>query len=447
MNVENQGTEPETFDVSVFYGSTLIETRSDMSLVAGANTTAPFNWTTSEEGTFTIKAEVPPVAGETDTVDNVFIDGTVKVNPIPVHDIAVTNVVPSPTEVTAGDSVNINVAVKNEGNVQESFTLNVYAGAELVGSTTPTLSTGANETYLFAWTTTAEGSFLIKAEVPPVTGEIDTADNVFTDGNVTVSPQLFPPVASFTHSPENPYVDDLVTFTSTSTDADGYIVSWEWDLNGDGVIDATTENTTWTYTTAGDYNVTLTVTDNDGLNDTTWDIIKVLSPSEVHDIAVTAVYASPTEAYTSYGSVNINVTVKNEGNMPETFNVSIYYNLTLIETRTDVYLPPGANTTLAFTWNVAGDVPLGYYVISAAAEQVLGETDTGDNSLNDGTVQVKKPGDITGDGKVDGFDLGWLGKAWGSKVGEPDYDERADFNGDGRIDGFDLGIMGLSWGK
>ncbi len=58
-------------------------------------------------------------------------------------------------------------------------------------------------------------------------------------------------------------------FTSTSTDADGKIVSYYWDF-GDG----STNTTTWSvvdrpYVDAGTYNVTLTVIDNSGLENST----------------------------------------------------------------------------------------------------------------------------------------------------------------------------------
>ncbi|HEX6813259.1 MAG TPA: PKD domain-containing protein [Planctomycetota bacterium] len=53
-----------------------------------------------------------------------------------------------------------------------------------------------------------------------------------------------------------------VNFTSTSvTTAPGGILSYAWDFDGDSVIDSTAQNPTFTYTTCGQYNVTLTVTD------------------------------------------------------------------------------------------------------------------------------------------------------------------------------------------
>ncbi len=72
------------------------------------------------------------------------------------------------------------------------------------------------------------------------------------------------PVASFTHSPTNPYTGTVVTFNaSTSSDPDGTIVSYFWDFGDE--TNSTGEITTHTYVDSGDFNVTLTVTDNIGL--------------------------------------------------------------------------------------------------------------------------------------------------------------------------------------
>jgi PKD repeat protein len=47
-----------------------------------------------------------------------------------------------------------------------------------------------------------------------------------------------------------------VQFTDTST---GDITTWEWDLNGDGVVDSEARNPSYTYRKNGKYTVTLTV--------------------------------------------------------------------------------------------------------------------------------------------------------------------------------------------
>jgi PKD repeat protein len=75
------------------------------------------------------------------------------------------------------------------------------------------------------------------------------------------------PLAQFYWTPngEDPVVDETLTFTSTSTDPDGYITDLLWNF-GDETT-GTGETVTHTYTEPGDYTVTLTVTDNDGKTD------------------------------------------------------------------------------------------------------------------------------------------------------------------------------------
>jgi len=72
--------------------------------------------------------------------------------------------------------------------------------------------------------------------------------------------------AAFTHTPTSPVVDETVTFTSASTDADGSITAWNWDF-GDGAV-ASGQVVTHKYATVSDFMVKLTVTDNDGLTHT-----------------------------------------------------------------------------------------------------------------------------------------------------------------------------------
>ncbi len=77
------------------------------------------------------------------------------------------------------------------------------------------------------------------------------------------------PTASFTFTPDDPVAGEAVTFdASSSTDPDGEIVSYEWDFDADGIADESGLASTWTFTTPGDYSVSLTVTDDSGLTDT-----------------------------------------------------------------------------------------------------------------------------------------------------------------------------------
>jgi len=73
VDVENQGTETESFDVTVYYDNTTIGTKTVTNLAAGANTTLEFTWDTTGVAldTYTIKANATVHPEEVDTRDNV----------------------------------------------------------------------------------------------------------------------------------------------------------------------------------------------------------------------------------------------------------------------------------------------------------------------------------------------------------------------------------------
>ena len=97
----------------------------------------------------------------------------------------------------------------------------------------------------------------------------------------TVVPSTLPPIASFTYSPENPIVNQAIIFNaSNSHDPDGYIANYEWDFGDGNIINTTTPIITHSYQLAGNYNVTLTVTDNTGATNATIKLIHV-SPGGV----------------------------------------------------------------------------------------------------------------------------------------------------------------------
>jgi len=201
-----------------------------------------------------------------------------EVDVVGVHDIAITNIVRSPTEVTVGDTVDIDVTVRNNGSYSETFDVIVKYDTTVIDTHSMSLSSRSTITESFSWDTTgvADGTYTISAEVPAVTGETDTDDNVFIDGTVKVTLPEEPPVASFTPSPSSPVVGETVTFNaSASYDPDGTIDSYEWDFGDE--TDGTDKTTTHIYTDNGTYTVTLKVTDNDGLSDTTSKDITVLN--------------------------------------------------------------------------------------------------------------------------------------------------------------------------
>ncbi len=106
----------------------------------------------------------------------------------------------------------------------------------------------------------------------------------------------------------------------------------------------------------------------------------------VHDVAVLNVTTSATQVRAGK-IVNITVVVRNEGNGTEIFYVTIYYDTAAIQTKTVTNLAPGNQTTLTFNWNTT-NVPSGNHTISAKATNIIGETETTDNTYADGTITV-----------------------------------------------------------
>lgn len=129
---------------------------------------------------------------------------------------------------------------------------------------------GSEQTPLHTYT--SAGEFTVKLIVTDDDGLTGTQTQRIKVLEVTSQP----PKAEFKFDPEDPKVDETVQFTDQSTDADGQITSWDWDF-GDGST-STEQNPTHSYTTAGSFTVTLAVTDNDDLTNTTSKTITVLEP-------------------------------------------------------------------------------------------------------------------------------------------------------------------------
>ncbi len=117
--------------------------------------------------------------------------------------------------------------------------------------------TGVAPTYTYS----SAGTFDVMLTVTDDAGSTDSASTT-----AMISSQPMPPVA-MANGPYAGTVGSPVSFSSAgSSDPDGSIVAYNWDF-GDGGT-STAANPTYTYSIDGTFNVTLTVTDNDGLTDT-----------------------------------------------------------------------------------------------------------------------------------------------------------------------------------
>jgi hypothetical protein len=103
----------------------------------------------------------------------------------------------------------------------------------------------------------------------------------------------------------------------------------------------------------------------------------------IRDVAVTAVSAPGSVLQND--PADVEVTVANEGALSETFDVSLTDTppgggvAGTVSGPQTVTLAPGASTTLTFTWDTTG-ATVGIHRLTATAETLPDETDTGDNS-------------------------------------------------------------------
>ena len=85
---------------------------------------------------------------------------------------------------------------------------------------------------------------------------------------------------NYSSFPDSACIQDSIYFIDASTvDANGSpIVSWAWDIFNDGIIDATTQNTSYVFPTAGTFPVKLVITSAQGCTDTIIDSIYISNP-------------------------------------------------------------------------------------------------------------------------------------------------------------------------
>jgi len=166
-----------------------------------------------------------------------------------------------------------------------------------------------------------------------------------------------------------------------------------------------------------------------------------------HDISVETVTTSTSIAYVG-STINITVTVKNNANttVSESFTVTAKYNSTIIGTQTVTNLAQGATQALTFNWDTIGTAA-GNYTISATASTVTDELNTDNNNKIDGITRILIPGDINRDNKVDLTDLKLLNQAYGSTLGQLNWNPNADLNKDNIINLLDLFILSKNYGK
>lgn len=274
--------------------------------------------------------------------------------------------------------------------------------------------------------------------------------SAYSTRTFTILPGPYPPKAYFEYVPyPESWVGANMTFDASTSLALGYgdqIISYKWDFGDGTIVEKTTPKITKVYNWTGAFLVKLNVTDSEGFWNMTSKQITVLN--ERRDIAITQI-ESLTEIYADW-IVNVTITIKNLGGPnPATFNVRLLYNETLIQSYLISNLPPWPNglMNIIITWNTTGLTPYVQYILKAQADILEGETNTDNNIRTIIIGKVKMLGDVTGDKKINIFDVVSVTAVYRSQPGDPNWNVQADLKRDNKIDIYDVVMVCTRYGQ
>jgi hypothetical protein len=309
VTAANKGSEPESFSVNVYYNQTLIDSKSVFDLPPSSAIITHFTWNTSAvtQGLYLTSALATTVPEEIGVSDNTHDGGLVEVknkpSPSLIHDVAVLQLVPSSRSIYVGETLDVSVLVKNQGNYAESFNVTLFYDSYIFGvMLVDSLMPETDKVLSFQWNTSGvtEGNYSLSVKADLIPEEINVENNVYVDGLVEVKNR------PLTH--------------------------------------------------------------------------------QIHDVAVLNVVSHSSLVYVG-DIVAVDTTVKNKGDVTESFNVLLCCNGTARETLPVNNLPSGTEYTLTFHWNTS-NAPKGSYTLSVYAEPIEGESNLVDNTLTDGTISI-----------------------------------------------------------
>lgn len=168
---------------------------------------------------------------------------------------------------------------------------------------------------------------------------------------------------------------------------------------------------------------------------------------QVHDVAVREILVPRRIGYSQIQSnpLNITVTVRNNGNTAE--NVTVELSLNGIVQAAHTSTVPAGATGLVLLQVASQTLAKGTYTLVARAVPVAGETNTADNEMISGTVEIRFPGDVDANGRVNILDASLIAFVFGKTCSTPGYQEAADLTNDCIINILDMAAMALYYGQ
>ena len=230
------------------------------------------------------------------------------------------------------------------------------------------------------------------------------------------------PIASFTCSPEIPFVDQNITFdASSSYDPDGEIVKYEWDF-GDAST-AQGKSVTHSYNQPGDYEVTLIITDDKGAQSSTSMTITVLEEFQAGLISPSESFLPSLEGYpdlaiSSYdfsfacdepSKLTIKAVIHNIGEADAVSAEVSFYDGdpdeggVLIGEQDLAGIPAGGAAEAQIVWSFGAAEKGEHEIFVRISDCQPQESDETNNTAS--KVFLLLPGDANGDGKVNALDI------------------------------------------
>lgn len=329
------------------------------------------------------------------------------------RDVAIVDIAPSSFIVERGQPLSIHVHVRNEGTNFESFNVNAHIGDIFIGELLVTGLTSYSELFLnFTFDTSSllPGNYVLSASSPPLEKEVDQSDNNFVGPTIVIKPpesQMIHDVAIVDlNTPDSSvYVGQTVTInvtiinkgteTETFNASAYYSSSLIGTLQVNDLLPGSRLSLTFPWNTTAvnsdfyQLSASASLLNDADTSDNTFvnGYVEVRNiPPPIHDVAIKNI-TTPSDFIYIGSTTSFDVTVKNDGETAESFNVILYYESNVIDTFYINDLSSGTERTITFQWKL-DNVQEGNYTISAYAIPVQGESDTEDNTLIYGKVKV-----------------------------------------------------------
>ena len=419
VDVQNQGTVAETVDVTAYYDSNVILPQTVVVPPFGALETLTFSWDTTSVpmGLYEIKAEANPVPGETDLSDNALVNGAVLVR-VPV---------------TSGQEIDLSTlelgkytltvtAVDNAGNVAvDSITFNVI--------NTPTGTSVAVSVPAADLTLTFDSVTIGGITEAATTDTGPEAPTGFLLGAPNTEPIYYEITTTATYAGP---IQISITYDPSrfTNEVDLRLMQWDTQLIPPAWADAT-----------------ISV-----------DAVNNIIYGQVFHLSIFAVMEPIPHANIDVDPDTLNL--KSKGNwitcfiwLPEGYNVTQIDPSTIMLNDTvpaqaqpvstgDSHMMVKFDRAMIQELILSQGIKRGSVNLTVVLQLYDGPMFEGSDN-----IRVLMPGDVNGDCKVNLLDISMASKAWGSLLGQPNWNPLADQNEDDKIDSKDIAQIAANCGK